>query len=228
MNDITNLRLCGWDGTHIGKALCGERYKWGMHRCITTLYSTSIVRVHDPVGLAAIVDEFSCVMKLYKIGTFRYKNKAYEYTSYSFMTGETPYQTSSDYVLDELCDRWMIYYSWWNISLKNEDMYVRKVYGKETVVPYPNASWQPETVLGDYGIHIPEQLSISNNRASMKSLLSSWLSIYSEGDLNTIINMYRNALENIIMRIAPDHISTITTIISRIRNFLIFYLVTED
>ena len=140
------------------------------------------------------------------------------------MTGETPYKYFSDYELDELCDRWMIYYSWWNISLKREDMYVRKIYGKETIVVYPNSCFKAEIILGDYGIHIPEDVDPSH----IKSILSSWLRVYNEKDLNTLINRYRIVLENIVLRINPDYITTVSTIMSRIRNFLMFYLVGED
>jgi len=54
-----NLRLCGWDGSHIGRTATGENVKWGVHRSITSIQNVSIIKVLDSDGMASVIDEIS-------------------------------------------------------------------------------------------------------------------------------------------------------------------------
>jgi len=223
-----NLLLCGWDGTYIGKQSQGEKVKWGMYKTLTGIQNISVVRILDPDGIGSIIDEFSGVFNLFKTGTCRYKTGAHTYTAYSFMSKEYPYPSCSEYDMNELCDRWMIYYSWWNISLKWEDMYMRKIYGKTTVVTYPSATLRPESITekNNYSIKFPICMNVGDRHHN--DTLKSWLNIHCEEDLNNFINSARIILERIINRINPEQIGIMNVIISRIRNFLFFFLIKDE
>jgi len=154
------------------------------------------------------------------------------------MHGEEPYISRTDYELNELCDRWMIYYSWWNISLKWDDMYMRKRYdminrmiNEVDIVVYPSACFKIQNISEAYALNAPNCMNSDSPRSShkhMSMMVRSWLGCYNETDINNIINMKRPILEAVIKRISPSNISIVGIIVSRIRNFLLYYISNDD
>lgn len=219
---MTDIHYCPWDGSDMGKQTHETNYRWSVHRSISYIQNISVVRVLDPDGLAAIIDEFILAFGIYKVGTFRYKYHAYNYTAYSFMTGETPYLGDS-FELNESRNRWSIYYNWWNIQLKEEDIYFRRYLRTDTIVAYPNASFKKDNILKDYEIRIPPFL----DDKSLIITLRSWLNCITVSDIDSFINNARTILAEIFGRISPDNLDMVGIIISRIRNFLLYYLTEE-
>lgn len=210
-----NIFTSKWQGEQLGNITCGIRSRWGL-RIITSIDNISIVRLLDPDGILPIIDEFGTFFELPRCGTVRFRFRGYNYTGMSFMAGEYAYD-GSEYELNEICDRLAIYYSWWNIGLKTTDFYCRH-YNTKSIVAYPNTSIKLEEIVSSHGLSKP---NLFNEDFSVET----WLHVYSEDDINLIVNKARNTLEAIINKINPDLINLSNIITSRIRNFLFFYLV---
>jgi hypothetical protein len=217
-----NLAYCPWDGSSLGKQKPESKIKWGSSRSVTYIQNITVVKVPDPNSLAAIMDEFILAFGIYKIGTFTYKTSSGNYTAYSFMTGEHPYE-GDIFELNELRDRWYIYYTWWNIALKPEDIYYRKYLRTNTVVAYPNSCMKKENILKDYTIKVPAYM----DEKKLIVTLRSWINCNSVSDIDLFINKARGILLDIFKRLSVDNMDMVGTIISRIRNYLLYYLTEE-
>jgi len=208
-----------WNGTYAGKFTCSNSYKWGVSRIVTYLdNSVSVVRTLDENMLGCISDELSGLFGLYKTGTISIHSRGYKYTCYSFMCGERPYIMGTDYELDEIAYRWKMYYSWWNVNVDDRDIYIRKYYGRDVIVVYPSCAWKSDIISdkNTFPIVLP-----SKDRSN-RDILESWLGCYNEEDIGNLIDKIRNSLFNIIDRINPQYIHIANTILTRIKNYLIY------
>lgn len=223
MNDRSiSILHCPWDGSNMGKQKPDGKLKWGVHRCVTYIQNITVIRTLDPDALAAIMDEFALAFGIYKVGTFRYKASSYWYTAYSFMTGESAYGGDS-FELNELRNRWSIYYNWWNIQLKEEDIYYRRYLRIDTVIAYPNACTKRDSVLKDYEIRMPPFL----DEKSLIIALRSWINCSSVSDIDIFVNKARTILTELFNRLSNDNLDMVGIIMVRIRNFLLYYLTEE-
>lgn len=212
----TSIRDADWNGSYIGNQQCNEyKIQWGIYRTFTYIDNVPIIRMMDPDGVAVIADEMSGFFGLMKTGTIRFKCRGYVYAGYSFMTGETQYQ-QDDYDMNIILQRWKTYYSWWNIQLKSEDVFVRKFYGRDVLVCYPSTGLRVTTLSNEYGLSQVDGMT--------EDLLRIWLKCYNNDDASNIINRARQILEIIVNRINPELISYVNVFARHLSKYLSFYL----
>ena len=207
-----------WNGNIINMSKYKTVGKW-QERYLVDVITTdnrfiSTFRVCDNDAYMCIIDEMSSFFGLCKANTMRKNTKLYNYTYYSFMSGEKPYEHhNEEYDLE--CIKWRYYMSWWNLNVQDSWFYLRPYYDKYKVVCYPNR-FSMETDIKAY--------FVKKFNEDPRYIVRWWLSCETVEDIQQLLCNARVHLDHTIQRINPNMIYAVNYFITNLQKFLHYYI----